>query len=98
VGFRLFSVIVAAGMATVYGDLTRQKLRTEKELNTVFEKRGGHRSEAARRYLVAARLVESSDNETLAALEWLNKFLNDEARKEDALPRTYKSAREYQPP
>ncbi len=98
VSFRLFSVIVAAGAATVYGDLTRQMLRTEKELNAVFEKRGGPRSEAARKYLVAARLVEASDKETMAALDWLFEFLTQEARREDALPQTYKSAKEYQPP
>jgi predicted nucleotidyltransferase len=96
--FRLFSVLVAIGAAKVYGDLTRQILVTEKDFNTVFERREGPKSEAARRYRVAARLVEASDKETMEALEWLNSFLSEEARREDALPPTHASAKDYEPP
>lgn len=96
--FRLFSVLVAMGEAKVYGDLTRQMLKTEKELNSVFEKRGGPASEAAKAYLAAARLIEASDKETMDALEWLNNYITDEAKREDALPQTYRSAKKYEPP
>lgn len=96
--FRLFSVPVAFCAAKVYGDLTRQMLRTERELNTVFEKRGGPKAEAAVKYRVAARLVEATDEETLEALEWLNSFLIEEAEREDALPLAYETAKSYEPP
>jgi hypothetical protein len=96
--FRLFSVLVAIDAAKVYGDLTRQMLKTEKDLNTVLEKRGGPAAEEAKMYRVAARLVEASDKETMLALEWLNTFLTGEAMRENALPMTYKSAKKYEPP
>jgi hypothetical protein len=96
--FRLFSVLVAIGAAKVYGDLTRQMLVSEKKLNTVFERRGGPRSEAARKYRVAARLVEATDKETMEALEWLDSFLTEETRREDALPQMRSSAKDYEPP
>jgi hypothetical protein len=96
--FRLFSVLVAIGAAKVYGDLTRQILKTEKDLNTVFEKRGGPACEEAEAYRIAARLVEASDIQVMDALEWLNRFLNGEAKKEDALPVAYQSAKRYEPP
>ncbi len=96
--FRLFSVLVAIGAAKVYGDLTRLMLKTEKDLNTVFEKRGGPASDEAKAYRVAARLVEASDKEVMDALEWLDKFLTEEAKREDTTPLTYRSAKKYEPP
>ncbi len=96
--FRFFSVLVAIGIAKVYGDLSRQMVRTERELNAVFERRGRTKNEAAKRYQVAARLVETSDKGTMEALEWLNAFVTEEAKRENALPQTLKSARSYEPP
>lgn len=96
--FRLFSVLVALGMAKVYADLGRHMLRTEKDLNTVFEKGGGPDCEAARAYRVAARLVEASDHDTMDGLEWLSDFLTREALKQSAMPQTCKSVRSYIPP
>src|SRR5512136_981770 len=96
--FRLFSVLVALGMAKVYADLGRHMLRTEKDLNTVFEKGGGPDCEAARAYRVAARLVDASEHDTMDGLEWLSDFLTREALKQSAMPQTCKSARSYIPP
>ena len=96
--FRLFSVLVAIGMAKVYGDLRRHMLDTEKDLNKVFEEDGGPDCEPARAYRVAARIVEASDHDTMDALEWLNDFLIRETLKQSAMPLMYKSARSYIPP
>jgi predicted nucleotidyltransferase len=96
--FRLFSVLVAIGMAKVYGDLGRRMLKTDKDLNRVFEESGGPECEPARAYRVAARLVEANDHDTMDALEWLNDFLMREALKQSAMPQICKSARSYIPP
>jgi kanamycin nucleotidyltransferase len=97
-GFKLFSVLVAIGMAKVYGDLTRQVLNTEKEFNLVFERRGGPMKDAAKAYRVSVGIDDATDKEVMNALEWLRDFLYKEAELEDALPVTYKSAGSYEPP
>lgn len=96
--FRLFSVLVAIGAAKVYGDLHRHVLRTEKDLNKVFEKDGGPDFEAARAYCVAARLVEASDCDIMDALEWLNDFVVREAMRQSAMPQMCRSVSSYIPP
>lgn len=96
--FRMMSGLVAIGMAVTYANLTRKVIRSEKDLAKVFETEEGPRTEAARAFRVAARLDAVEDIDVMEALNFLGNFLFREAAMQSALPRIYRSARNYDPP
>jgi hypothetical protein len=96
--FGIMSGLVAIGIAITYANLTRQVLRTEKDLTKVFENEEGSKTEACRAFRVAARLDPAEDIDVMESLDFLEDFLIKEAMKQSAMPQMYKSARNYSPP
>lgn len=94
-GFRMWAPLVAFQMGAIQANLKKVPVVTERAVLDIWTRTQAP-AEARIRFEKAIRLADTTDEETMEALEWLLAYLTKASG--DALPQSQKNAEGYSPP